>query len=117
MGGEDKIARQHQLGRYTARERIDQFVDEGSFQEWGILNHSELQGAENRSPADGLIAGLAEVDGRPIVVLATDKTVFAGAEGQVFIRKMRKVRDYAIKRGLPIIELGEGGGLRMPDGM
>ncbi len=117
MGGEEKVQRQHQLGRYTARERIEKLVDEGTFFELGMLNHSDYPGAEHKSPADGLISGIGKVNGRPVVVQATDKTVFAGAEGQVFLEKYRKGKEYAINRGLPLIEFAEGGGLRMPDGM
>lgn len=117
MGGKEKIERQHSLGRYTARERVERFVDSGSFLELGMLNHSDQPGAEEKSPADGYICGLAKVDGRPVVVQASDKTVFAGAEGQVHLRKAKAVRKYAVEHGLPIFELAEGGGLRMPDGM
>src|SRR5689334_16807582 len=82
MGGKEKIERQHSLGRYTARERIEKLVDPGSFLELGMLNHSDQPGAEEKSPADGYICGLGKIDGRPVVVQASDKTVFAGAEGQ-----------------------------------
>lgn len=117
MGGPEKVKRQHELGKYTARERIERLVDSGSFMEMGMLNHSDQPGAEEKSPADGYICGLAKIGGRPVVVQAADKTVFAGAEGQVYIRKARMLKEYAVKRGLPIFELAEGGGLRMPDGM
>lgn len=117
MGGEEKVQRQHQLGRYTARERIEKLVDEGTFFELGMLNHSDYPGAEHKSPADGLICGIGKVNGRPVVIQATDKTVFAGAEGQVFLKKYREGKAYAVKRGFPLIEFAEGGGLRMPDGM
>jgi len=117
LGGKDQVTRQHQKGRYTARERIDRFVDPGSFIELGMLNQSEYPGAEDKTPADGLIAGLAKVSGRPILIEATDKTIFAGAEGSVHLRKFIRMHEYASKRGLPLINLAEGGGLRIPDGM
>lgn len=116
-GGIEKIQRQHEAGFYTARERIDKLVDDGSFMEFGMLNHSDIPGLEDKTAGDGLIVGLAKVDGRPVVVQAGDKTVFAGTEGKVHIRKARKVHEYALKRGIPIFNLHEGGGLRMPDGM
>jgi len=87
MGGEKKVALQHQLGRLTARERIEKLVDPNSFMELGLLNHSDALGMEDKSPADGLVAGLAKIDGRLVVVSATDKTVLAGTEGTVYIRK------------------------------
>jgi acetyl-CoA carboxylase carboxyltransferase component len=117
MGGEEKIAIQHSLGRYTARERIDKLVDPGTFMEFGILNHSEVPGLEEKSACDGIICGIGKVDGRPVVIEAMDKTVLAGTEGAVHIRKSKAMHEYAVKRGFPIFSLGEGGGLRMPDGM
>ena len=116
-GGQDKIDRQHSSGFYTARERIALLADDDSFLELGMLNHSDKEGAAEKSYGDGLITGLAKVDGRPAVVMAGDKTVFAGTEGAVHIRKSKKVHEYALKRGLPLFNLNEGGGLRMPDGM
>lgn len=117
MGGKDKVARQHELGRLTARERIEYFVDSDSFLEMGMLNQSEFQGDEFKSPADGLIGGVARVNGRPVVIEATDKTVFAGAEGSVHVRKVNKIHTYAAKRSFPLICLAEGGGLRIPDAL
>lgn len=116
-GGEEKINRQHELGFYTARERIEKLVDQGSFLELGLLAHSEVEGVEHKSAGDGIVIGLAKVNGRPIVLQAADKTVFAGTEGMVYFRKSRAVHEFAVKRGFPLINLMEGGGLRMPDGM
>ncbi|WP_368503209.1 acyl-CoA carboxylase subunit beta [Alkalihalophilus sp. As8PL] len=117
MGGKEKIDRHHQSGFYTARERIEKLLDPGSFLEIGGLSHSEFPGAEQKSAGDGIICGLGKIDGRPVVVEAIDKTVFAGTEGSVHIKKSEALHDYALKRGFPIFNLGEGGGLRMPDGM
>lgn len=117
MGGLDKIEKQHSLGRFTARERIEKLVDQDSFLELGMLNHSDLPGMEEKSPGDGIIAGLAKIDSRPVVVEAMDKTVFAATESNVSWRKSESIHEFAIKRGLPIFHLGEGGGLRIPDGM
>jgi acetyl-CoA carboxylase carboxyltransferase component len=117
MGGQEKIDRQHSLGRLTARERIDTLVDYDSFFELGMLNHSDMPGKEEGSPGDGIIAGLGKVNGRHIAVLAMDKTVFAGTEGNTSWRKSELIHEYALKRKLPIFHLGEGGGLRMPDNM
>lgn len=117
MGGDAKVAAQHAQGRYTARERVDRLADAGTFMEFGLLNHSDVPGAEAKSPADGLISGIGKVDGRLALIEATDKTVFAGTEGTVYMRKAEQMHNYAVKRGLPIFHLGEGGGLRIPDGM
>lgn len=117
MGGTHKIEKQQSLGRGTARDRIDQLLDRDSFLEIGMLNHSEVPGKEAVSATDGLISGLGKINGRLVAVQAIDKTVFAGTEGKVHMRKSEALYHYAVKRGLPIFTLGEGGGLRMPDGM
>lgn len=116
-GGREKIAKQHELGRYTARERIEMLVDEGSFLELGLLAHSDQVGSEEKSAGDGVITGLAKVNGRPVVIQAADATVFAGTEGRVYFRKVSAIHQFAVKRGMPFLNLMEGGGLRMPDGM
>jgi len=117
MGGEAKIALQHGLGRGTARERIDRMVDPGSFMEIGMLAHSDVPGMEEKTAADGVVGGIAKIDGRPVVVEASDKTVLAATEGMVHMRKSELLHKCAVKHGFPLINLGEGGGLRIPDGM
>ncbi|MFD4819883.1 acyl-CoA carboxylase subunit beta [Peribacillus butanolivorans] len=116
-GGKEKVEKLNTLGFNTARERIEKCVDSGSFIEFGMLNHSDYAELEEKSPADGMVAGLARVSGREVVIFATDKTVFAGTGATVQARKTRKLFEFAVKRGLPIFTLVEGGGLRMPDGM
>ncbi|MCY0893332.1 MAG: methylmalonyl-CoA decarboxylase [Acidibacillus sp.] len=100
-----------------ARERIEWLVDSDSFVEFGALNYSDVPGMEGKTPADGLVAGMAKINGRHVVVMAPDKAVLAGTEGTVYIRKSESLHQFAVKSGLPIFHLGEGGGLRMPDGM
>jgi len=117
LGGEKKIALQHELGHLTARERIDNLVDPGSFMELGILNHSSVPGMEEKSPADGTICGIGEINGRTAVIESSDKTVFAGTEGSIGMKKSRTMHQYAYKRGYPFVVLCEGGGLRIPDGL
>ncbi|GAB4072802.1 carboxyl transferase domain-containing protein [Barrientosiimonas marina] len=116
-GGLQKLEKQHQLGFHTARERIEKLIDSGSFLELGKLAHSDQDGEETNSAGDGVITGLAKVNGRLIALQVADRTVFAGTEGMVYFRKTRALHDLAIKRGLPMFNLMEGGGLRMPDGM
>lgn len=116
-GGEEKQNRLHDQGLYTARERIDKLIDPGSFLEVGLLAHSDQEGSESKSATDGIITGLAKINGRKVVLQASDKTVFAGTEGMVYFRKSKAIHDYACKRGFPLLNLMEGGGLRMPDGM
>ena len=116
-GGLQKINVQHQRGLLTARERIAKLVDPESFLELGMLNTSDVDGAGDKSYGDGLISGVGKVNGRGAVIQAGDKTVFAGSEGNVHIRKSRSIHEFAVKNGLPMFHLNEGGGLRMPDGM
>ncbi|RKQ35766.1 acyl-CoA carboxylase subunit beta [Oceanobacillus halophilus] len=117
IGGTAKIEKQHKLNRLTARERIDHLLDKNSFLELGKLNHTEESGYDDRNYGDGIIGGLGKINGRSVVVLAMDKTVFAGTEGSVSWRKSKKIHEFALKHSLPIFHLGEGGGLRIPDGM
>lgn len=116
-GGQDKIDRHNKQGYYTARQRIDKLVDADTFLELGKLAHSDQVGSESKSASDGVVIGLAKIDARPVVIQAADKTVFAGTEGAVYLRKSKAAHEFAIKRGIPLINLMEGGGLRMPDGM
>ena len=103
-GGEEKIKRLHEAGLYTARERIEKLVDKGTFLEFGMLAHSDQVESEDKSAGDGIITGLAKVDGRPAVVQAIDKTVFAGTAGMVHARKTKSIHAYALKRGLPMFK-------------
>lgn len=115
MGGADKISRQHAKGRLTARERIDSLVDRSSFDEVGLLNHSDRKEVQEITPADGKIAGFAAIGGRQVMIAADDATVLAGSGGMIGMTKTFKLKQYAIEHGLPIINLGDAGGARMPD--
>jgi len=115
MGGEDKISAQHRKGRLTARERINYLVDADSFDEYGMLNHSERDEVRDITPADGKIAGFGTIAAREVFVTADDVTVMAGSGGAVGMKKAWKAKQYAMDKGLPVINLGEAGGARMPD--
>jgi methylmalonyl-CoA decarboxylase subunit alpha len=115
MGGEKRIARQHNKGRLTARERIDYLLDDDSFDEMGQLAHSDLPEAASQTAADGKICGYGEINQRTIFISADDATVMAGAGGRVGVGKQFEGAQYAIKKGFPIIHLGDGGGARIPD--
>jgi len=115
MGGEKRVARQHEKGLLTARERINFLLDNDSFDEIGQLAHSDLPDVADRTPADGKICGYGKIDSRTVYVSADDATVFAGAGGRIGVGKQFDGAQYAIKKGYPIIHLGDGGGARIPD--
>ncbi len=115
MGGEQRIQRQHALGRLTARERIQKLLDKNSFYEVGQLNHSDLAEAKDKTPADGKVCGYGEIKGKLVAVTADDATVMAGAGGRVGYEKEFKVHVFAHQKGFPSIHLGDGGGARIPD--
>lgn len=115
MGGPHKIDLQHSKGRLTARERIAQLLDPHTFDEHGLLAHSDLIDAREKSPADGKITGFGEIDGRTVFVSADDVTVMAGAGGRVGVGKQYSGMQYATQKGYPCIHLGDAGGARVPD--
>jgi len=93
MGGPDKVQRQHQQGKLTARERIELLMDTGTFQEYGLLatHHSHrAEMADKIAPADGVITGFGRIDGRKAGVVAEDFTVLGGSVGMT--HAMKKVR-------------------------
>ncbi len=100
---------------FTARERIARLLDEDSFLELGRLAHSDVPGFEERTPADGKIAGYGRIDGRTVAVAAEDVTVLAGAGGRVGTRKAHDLAMQAVEKGHPFVFLGEAGGARIPD--
>ena len=115
MGGAEKVARKHDMGLGTARERVDKLLDPGTFFEIGMLNHSDIPGMEDKTPADGKIAGFGTIDGRTVAVTADDATVLAGTGGRIGVEKEHRLTRWACEKGFPIINLGEGGGARIPD--
>ena len=115
MGGADKIKKQHDRGKLTARERIDRLVDSESFLEVGMLNHSDVPGMEEKTPADSKVAGYGQIAGRQVAVVSNDFTVLAATSSRIAGRKEGELKALAAQRGHPVIYLGEAGGARMPD--
>jgi propionyl-CoA carboxylase beta chain len=119
-GSEKAIERQHARGRQTARERIDQLLDPGSFVELDALtrHRSSNFGMErNRPLGDGVVTGTGTIDGRPVAVFSQDATVFGGSLGEVYGEKIVKVMDVAAKIGCPVIGFNDGGGARIQEGV
>ncbi|ELZ96739.1 methylmalonyl-CoA decarboxylase alpha chain [Haloferax mucosum ATCC BAA-1512] len=119
-GGEDRIASQHDKGKMTARERIDYFLDDGTFREFDQFrthrNH-KFGMEETKLPGDGVVTGYGKVDGRTVFVFAHDFTVFGGSLGEVFAEKICKVMDKAMEVGAPVIGLNDSAGARIQEGV
>ena len=116
MGGGEKVEKQHEKGRLSARERIDRLLDPGSFLEMGLLAHSDRPGLEDKTPADGLICGYGLIDDRRVAVIANDFTVLASTNAKVNLKKALQFKAQVKDRlQIPLIWLGEAGGARMPE--
>src|ERR671923_1739892 len=117
-GGEDKIALQHERGKLTARERIDLLVDPGTFVEIGTHAGppSPQRAREDReAPADGVITGWGDVDGRACAIAAYDFTVMAGSMGMTGELKVSRMREMALQKRLPFIWLLDSAGARIQE--
>jgi len=119
-GGVERIKKQHDAGKLTARERIDLLLDPGSFVELDrFVTHrcNDFNMDRDRIPGDGVVTGYGTVDGRKIFVFAQDFTVFGGSLGAAFAQKICKVMDLAMKVGAPVIGLNDSGGARIQEGV
>ncbi len=114
MGGEEKVAKQHERGKLTARERIDLLFDAGTFVELGLL--AQNRDGSDTAPADGVVTGHGEVDGRQVWVIAYDFTVMAGSMGAVGEQfKAARVRELALRYRKPIVWLLDSAGARIQE--
>ncbi len=119
-GGEAAIERQHERGKLTARERVDELLDPGSFREldrFVVHDCSDFGMADKKVPGDGVVTGYGRIDGRLVYVFAQDFTVFGGSLSAAYARKICKVMDLAVKNGAPIIGLNDSGGARIQEGV
>jgi len=119
-GGQARLEKQKSSGKMTARERIDFFLDEGSFEEFDkfVVHRSNDFGLEKqRYLGDGVITGHGLVDGREVFVFAQDFTVFGGSLSETHAQKICKVMDLAMKTGTPVIGLNDSGGARIQEGV
>jgi propionyl-CoA carboxylase beta chain len=119
-GSERAIEKQHARGKKTARERVLELVDEGSFVELDELarHRSTAFGMERDRPyGDGVVTGYGTIEGRQVCVFAQDFTVFGGSLGQVFGEKIVKVMDLAMKTGCPVVGINDSGGARIQEGV
>ncbi|MBI4713145.1 MAG: acyl-CoA carboxylase subunit beta [Planctomycetes bacterium] len=119
-GGKDKIAKQHEQGKLTARERIDLLLDKGSFHELDafVVHQCDHFGLEDKKIlGDGVVTGYGTVQGRLVYVFSQDFSVFGGSLGEAFANKICKVMDLAMKVGAPVIGLNDSGGARIQEGV
>jgi len=119
-GGPERIKRQHDSGKFTARERVDLLLDPGSFVELDrFKTHrcTDFDMDKQKTPGDGVVTGYGTVDGRQVFVFSQDFTVFGGSVSGAFAEKVCKVMDLAMKTGCPVIGINDGGGARIQEGV
>ena len=119
-GGDKAIEKQHAQGKYTARERINMLLDEGSFEEFDmfVTHRCHNFGMESKSYlGDGVVTGYGTIAGRLVYVFAQDFTVIGGSLSETLAMKICKVMDMAMRNGAPIIGLNDSGGARIQEGV
>jgi propionyl-CoA carboxylase beta chain len=119
-GGTRRIDAQHAKGKLTARERIDVFLDEGSFEEYDMfVAHRcvEFGMSGTQMPGDGVITGWGTVNGRQVYVFSQDFTVFGGSVSETHAQKICKIMDMAMQNGAPVVGLNDSGGARIQEGV
>jgi methylmalonyl-CoA carboxyltransferase large subunit len=119
-GGPERLAKQQEQGKLSARERIDALADPGSFEELGLYaQHRQVNfGLAGREiPADGVVTGAASVDGRLVHLASQDFTVLGGSAGEVHCLKVAEVMGLALKTGSPFVFINDSGGARVQEGI
>ncbi len=119
-GGEKRLERQRSRGKMTARERIDAFVDEGTFQESGLFrkHRTTTFGMDTAvMPADGVVTGSATVDQRPVYLASQDFSVAGGSAGETHNDKVVETMENALKNGAPFVFINDSGGARVQEGI
>lgn len=119
-GGEKRVAKRHEQGLLLARERLEYFFDDGTFQEFGM--HAEhachrFGMADKSMPYDGVVCGTGLVDSRPVAAYAHDFTVGGGALGRIHAKKICDLMDFAHESGIPMIGINDSGGARIQEGV
>lgn len=119
-GGAKRIDDQHKKGKLTARERIHFLLDEGSFEEIGMLvthRATDFGLAKEKYPGDGVVTGYGTIDGRLVYVFSQDFTVFGGSLSETHAEKICRIMDSALENGAPVIGLNDSGGARIQEGV
>ncbi len=120
MGGAEQVRKQVEAGKLTARERINQLFDPGTFQELDLfVRHrcTDFGMSKVEIPADGVITGYGKVNGRNVFAFSQDFTARAGTLGEMHAKKICKVMDMAVKTGCPIVGFNDSGGARIQEGV
>jgi propionyl-CoA carboxylase beta chain len=119
-GGKDRVEKQHEKGKLSARERIELLLDEGSFEEWDMfVEHrcNDFGMADKKIPGDGVVTGHGTVNGRLIYVFSKDFTVFGGSLSSTHAEKIVKIQKAALQNGAPVIGIFDAGGARIQEGV
>jgi len=118
-GGQDKQDARRKKGVMSARDRLNELFQAGTFQEWGMHADHDCHnfGLENKTlPGDGVVTGMGMVDGRPVAAFSQDFTVSGGSLGRIHAKKICDLMDYAMKIGCPILGFNDSGGARIQEG-
>jgi propionyl-CoA carboxylase beta chain len=119
-GGSQRIEKQHQSGKYTARERIERLVDPATFIEFDrfVTHRCQQFGlSDKKILGDGVITGVAEIGGQKVALFSQDFTCFGGALGEAHAKKICKIMDFALENRIPIIGMNDSGGARIQEGV
>ena len=117
MGGAASVERQKKRGKLTARERIDQLLDKGTFREIALFAKSRSAAPGAEIPSDAVITGYGEIDGRKVCIFSQDFTSAGGTLSEIHAKKICNLVDSAIKTGCPLIGINDSGGARIQDGV
>ncbi|HTX54123.1 MAG TPA: carboxyl transferase domain-containing protein [Candidatus Baltobacteraceae bacterium] len=119
-GGPERVQKQHEAGKLTARERLGRLFDAGAFAEIDMFVEHRCTAFEmvrTTAPGDGVATGFGKIHGRPAVAFAQDFTVIGGSLGEMHAGKISKLQDLALKMGLPLIGINDSGGARIQEGV
>ena len=119
-GGPERIAKRHEQGRLSARERLEQLYAAHTFQEFGLHAQSQTRHfgmGDKKLPTDGVITGVGYIDGRPVAGFSQDFMVAGGSLGKVHAQKICTLMDHAGKGGMPVVGFNDSGGARIQDGV
>lgn len=119
-GGDERIDKQHEKGKWTARERIEHLLDDDTFVELNpfIEHRHDAFGMDGKqAPGEGVVTGFGKIHGRDVYLFAQDFTVYGGALGEMHAKKIAAVMDLAVKNGTPFIGLNDSGGARIQEGV